>query len=202
MHRIDHATAVDEHFTEGNVVGGLEATVVTDDFLNAVQDEIANVVEEAGITLDKADNTQLYQAILALAPPNATTLIRGILKLATNAAVQAGNETDTVVTPAGLASFAKSLAINGYARLPGGRIEQWLLTDDFTSETYKNITWPIPFPNACLNVQATVVLSSLSASANQFAQTYGWSQNGCSIFLNFSGSEVYPQKVAVRAIGY
>ena len=54
-------------FTEGNPSQGIPATVVSDDWLNMVQGELVDVVENlAGITLDKQDNTQLGQAILQL----------------------------------------------------------------------------------------------------------------------------------------
>lgn len=50
-------------FTQGDPVQGLPATVPGQDFLNRVQEELCNVIEEAGITLDPADDTQLNQAI-------------------------------------------------------------------------------------------------------------------------------------------
>lgn len=40
-----------------------EATQVTSDWANAVQAELVNLIEGAGITLDKADLTQLQQAV-------------------------------------------------------------------------------------------------------------------------------------------
>lgn len=76
MFRIDNATATgsiptpeavgpnpDSFFTEGDPGLAVPATVVTADWLNAVQEEICNVIEEAGDTLDKADRTQLKAAI-------------------------------------------------------------------------------------------------------------------------------------------
>src|SRR5262249_12641155 len=39
-------------------------------FFNALQEEIANVVEEAGLTLDENDKTQLRQAVLTLISAN------------------------------------------------------------------------------------------------------------------------------------
>lgn len=70
MHRIDHPTkAADLHgagkdgFTEGDPVAGVAATVVTDDILNAFQEEIANTIEARGEALDKLDNTQLKRLI-------------------------------------------------------------------------------------------------------------------------------------------
>lgn len=71
MKRIDNSTAtVDNLFTEGNPVSGQAATIMAAQWLNVLQEEIANVIESAGITLDQtgADDTQLLQAIPLLAP--------------------------------------------------------------------------------------------------------------------------------------
>jgi len=67
MHTIDGPGATEQNaFTKGNPANGTPATVVTDDWLNATQEEIANVIETALLTLNKEDNTQLYQAIQLL----------------------------------------------------------------------------------------------------------------------------------------
>jgi hypothetical protein len=68
MHRIDGAGAtIDGQWTEGNPSTGTPATEVTADWLNAVQNEIENViVTGAGIPLNKATNTQLLAAINAI----------------------------------------------------------------------------------------------------------------------------------------
>lgn len=67
MHRIDGPGATPENrFTEGNPTTGQEATQVTADFLNAIQEEIIAVLAAAGISPNKANNTQLAAAITAL----------------------------------------------------------------------------------------------------------------------------------------
>ncbi|HEY1035534.1 MAG TPA: tail fiber domain-containing protein [Pseudoxanthomonas sp.] len=67
MHRIDGAGAtIDNKFTEGNPTTGIQATVVTADWANAVQEEIANVIEGAGVVLNKAQNNQLALAISSM----------------------------------------------------------------------------------------------------------------------------------------
>lgn len=48
---------------DGNKALGIPATVVTAEFLNSLQEEVANVIEGQGITLDVGDKTQLKQAI-------------------------------------------------------------------------------------------------------------------------------------------
>jgi hypothetical protein len=60
MHRIDTPTALPGGvFTEGDPMVPVPATEVSDDWLNAVQEEIAAVIVAAGIELDKKDNAQL-----------------------------------------------------------------------------------------------------------------------------------------------
>lgn len=77
MFRIDHATAAASlpafgaegtpgFFTDG-VPGASAATVVPAWWLNMVQEEITQAIESAGLTPDKADPTQLTQAIEAIA---------------------------------------------------------------------------------------------------------------------------------------
>lgn len=69
MHRIDHSTlSADENgtgkdgFTEGTP-GTVAATVVTDDWLNDTQEEIANAIEDSAGVLVKGTQTQLRDAI-------------------------------------------------------------------------------------------------------------------------------------------
>lgn len=67
MHRIDAPDATPDHkFTEGNPTVPIQATTVTDDWLNAVQEELAHAIESSGAALDKRNNTQLTTAIVLL----------------------------------------------------------------------------------------------------------------------------------------
>lgn len=74
MHRIDHPTAVAErpapaapgtpgYFDGGDPQTARDATWVTPDWANDVQENICQVVEAAGIALAKGDVTQLLKAI-------------------------------------------------------------------------------------------------------------------------------------------
>lgn len=76
MYRIDNATAItpipapaavgpnpNYFFTKGNPGSGIPATVVDDDWANAVQEEICGVIEGAGILLDKTKRNQLLTAL-------------------------------------------------------------------------------------------------------------------------------------------
>lgn len=71
MHRIDGPGATQAgQFTEGDPTQGVPATTVTGAWLNALQEEVAGVIEGAGMALDKPDNAQLRAAILALIAAN------------------------------------------------------------------------------------------------------------------------------------
>ena len=74
MYRIDGPGAtVDNKFTEGDPVGGVQATVVTDDFLNDVQEELISVLAGAGVTPEKGTQDQVLQAIYKLAQSQKAT---------------------------------------------------------------------------------------------------------------------------------
>ena len=74
MHRIDGPGAtVDNKFTDGDPVGGVQATVVTDDFLNDVQEELISVLAAAGLTPVKGTQDQVLQAIYKLAQSQKAT---------------------------------------------------------------------------------------------------------------------------------
>lgn len=74
MHRIDGPGAtVDNKFTDGDPVGGVQATVVTDDFLNDVQEELISVLAAAGVTPVKGTQDQVLQAIYKLAQSQKAT---------------------------------------------------------------------------------------------------------------------------------
>lgn len=77
MQRIDHTTnvgvlptpedlATPGYFRQYPTSGAPKGTLVTPDWCNHIQEEIANVIEGAGITLDKTAFNQLFLAIQSL----------------------------------------------------------------------------------------------------------------------------------------
>ncbi|MDM3203890.1 hypothetical protein OGV58_18015 [Citrobacter sp. Cf097] len=73
MHRIDTPTAqVDKFgqgkngFTNGDPATGRRATDLNSDMWDAVQEEVCTVIEQSGLTLNKAQHDQLYKAIMKL----------------------------------------------------------------------------------------------------------------------------------------
>lgn len=64
MHRIDGPGAtVDNKFTDGDPVGGIQATLVTDDWLTDIQENVMAVVEAGPITPTKGRAADLLDAI-------------------------------------------------------------------------------------------------------------------------------------------
>lgn len=110
MHRIDGPGAtVDNRFTDGDPVGGVQATMVTDDWANDVQEELMSILTAAGIAPVKGDQDQVLAAInqiIAAAipayPPDATVTAKGLVELATDAEATAGTDAARAVTPAGV----------------------------------------------------------------------------------------------------
>lgn len=79
MHRIDGPGAtVDNRFTDGDPVGGVQATMVTDDWANDVQENICKVIEGASIALDKGNATQLKDAIAAMIAAGSIDLLNTV----------------------------------------------------------------------------------------------------------------------------
>ena len=73
MHRIDTLTraiglfgAGKDGWVDGNMAMGIPATQINAAWMNSVQEEIAKVIEAAGLTLNSSNNAQLLAAINAL----------------------------------------------------------------------------------------------------------------------------------------
>lgn len=173
MHRIDGPGAtVDNKFTEGDPVGGVQATVVTDDWLTAVQEEICSVITDPAVVpaipLNKAANNQLITALKRLFG-QATELVLGAAKVATQAQTNAGTDDATIVTPKKLRfGFASSLTANGYITFPswlGGLILQWG-TVSGTSGGVATATFSIGF-NTVLHIIPFYQFSSDPTSITQ-----------------------------------
>ncbi len=69
MHRTDGDGHSSNHFTDGNPGTGVPGTKVEENWLNAVQEEICNLLEGMGVTLVKGTNDQLLDACVSAATP-------------------------------------------------------------------------------------------------------------------------------------
>lgn len=167
MHRIDGPGATaDNKFTEGDPVSGVQATVVTDDWLNTLQEELIAVITDPSINppiaLNKSANNQLIAAIKKLVSAatagDATTTNKGIARFGTPAEQLAGALSSVISNPAGVLALLtawfpkRSFAANDYIRipdLPGGLIIQWgRATSTAVGNATANLV--INFPNSFL----------------------------------------------------
>ena len=81
MHRIDTPTAQKDKFgagkngfTRGNPQTGVPATDLDDDYFDAIQEELAGLVEAGNLTLDKADRGQVLKALKLLFAANTDSM--------------------------------------------------------------------------------------------------------------------------------
>lgn len=66
MQRIGGYGNINGMFVAEDMEQSRPPTAITADWLNSLQEEVATVVEQAGMALDPGSNTQLYEAIAAL----------------------------------------------------------------------------------------------------------------------------------------
>lgn len=83
MHRIDTPTAQTDKFgagkngfTRGNPQTGVPATALDDDYFDAIQEEIARVIESTGAVLNKNNRAQLLAAINTLIANGGTDFLK------------------------------------------------------------------------------------------------------------------------------
>lgn len=119
MHRIDTSTAqVDKFgsgkngFTGGNPQTGELPTALDADFFDSVQEEIARVIESAGLALDKNNNSQLLAAIKALVSNGRLLAVKTILA-STNYTPSQGTKLLRVRAVAGGGASGSEPASNG-----------------------------------------------------------------------------------------
>lgn len=100
MHRIDAPGATpDNRFTEGDPVAAVPATEVSAAWLNSVQEELVAIVLEAGLSLDKGDDSQVLQAIRSLIgnAVESVAIVSGTKMLFLNSSAPTGWTQDTSI---------------------------------------------------------------------------------------------------------
>lgn len=173
MHRIDTSGNVDNRFHPGNPATGQQATLIDQDWLNAVQEEIVNVILEANIDLEKGTNDQLASAIVALiagvvgdgsgaVPTTRQLLVAGgllagggnlaadrtiTLTKASVAEAVAQTRDDVVVTPASLAGLVGLTEVGGAWIIRIGPVIAQIFTGNVIANGTTVLTLPQAFPN-------------------------------------------------------
>ncbi|WP_261388685.1 gp53-like domain-containing protein [Enterobacter roggenkampii] len=153
--QVEATATQDGKYTDGSVAAGIVATRLRAAAFNAMQEELANIVESAGLVLDVNDMAQVLKAIqkLTLSRANpfadiksdgaaAVAVALANLGLRTAAKRDVGNSTNQVPDM----SFF-TLGLSGAFRLPTGHIIQTgggtAVGGGFTQ------AYPYPFPGSC-----------------------------------------------------
>lgn len=175
MHRIDTSGNVDNRFHPGNPATGQQATLIDQEWLNAVQEEIVGVILAANIPLAKGTNDQLAEAIVALiagvvgdgdgaVPTTREVLVSGGiltgggnlaadrtigLVAATTAETAAQIREDVVCTPASLAGLVSLTLIGGAWVIRLGEVIMQIFNATANANTTTVLTLPQAFPSQC-----------------------------------------------------
>ena len=106
---VPSAGLVNGKFVDEDQVAGTPGSLIPAQWGNAVTEEVLNVITSGGLTPDEDNNSQLVTAINAkiaaampASPSDASTTVKGLVELATDAEVQAGADSQRAVTPASL----------------------------------------------------------------------------------------------------
>lgn len=155
------------HFSSG-VPGTKPRTVLEGWYMDLLVEEIRNVILAAGITPNRAVQTQLRDAINTLS--------------SNNALLKANNLSDLASLPAALANlgFTGSLGNPGYAVIPlsvGGirknLIVQWGYVVTSAPEGHYTFAFATTFPAVCAMLAAVTINNTSSSSDDVWAQ---WDQ--------------------------
>lgn len=175
-------------FVNGNPATSTLGTVVTADFLNAVQEEIAGVIEEAGVELDPENQQQLAAIVTPITHTTDPTFASDSIRPASTGWVRRAMSAIAIAS-----GFSVTLAQNGQIKFPswlGGVIFQWGFVE-WTTGTTKAFSWVYPFPNQCF--------AGFASDSSTF-------QSGLGIDPTVSGGTLYgstsPGAAYVLGIGY
>ncbi|WP_432700730.1 hypothetical protein ACRUMN_07685 [Kluyvera cryocrescens] len=72
--QVESSATADGTYTDGNVAGGISATRLRASAFNAIQEELAHVVESTGVDLDVDDTTQVLTALKAMFAANTESM--------------------------------------------------------------------------------------------------------------------------------
>ncbi|MDD8871065.1 hypothetical protein LAY31_06810 [Escherichia coli] len=179
--QVEATATQDGKYTDGSVAGGIAATRLRAAAFNAMQEELAHIVESAGLALDINDMTQVLKAIqkLTLSRANpfadiksdgAAAISTALTNLGLGEAAKRNVGTGENQVP-DMNSFGNSLTVNGYQKLPGGMIIQWgsfSVSPTGGSVGTVDITLPVAFPAACRSVNALISTNDPSARSVGF----------------------------------
>lgn len=174
--QVEATATQDGKYTDGSVAGGIAATRLRAAAFNAMQEELAHIVESAGLALDINDMTQVLKAIqkltLSRINPFADIKSDGAAAISTalaNLGLGEAAKRDVGTGDNQIPDMGAFASGSGWFRLPGGYIVQF---GTFSGNTTRFISghFPIPFPNqpmVSVSVMSDAVQSDPSNPAPQ-----------------------------------
>ncbi|HCR0899892.1 TPA: hypothetical protein OMT56_004566 [Enterobacter roggenkampii] len=156
--QVEATATQDGKYTDGSVAGGIAATRLRAAAFNAMQEELAHIVESAGLALDINDMTQVLKAIqkLTLSRANpfadiksdgAAAISTALTNLGLKSAAQRDVGTGTNQIP-DMNSFTSG---TNWMKFPSGKIIQYGYQTSSSSGSVV-VNFPIPFPTQCFGV--------------------------------------------------
>lgn len=122
--QIEATATTDKKYTDGSVAGGIAATRLRAAAFNAMQEELAHIVEEAGLTLDVNDATQVLAGLRKLLLSRANPF----------AEIKADGTVATALANLGLKEAAVGVSLVGDSRNAKMNIPTASATATFTAD--------------------------------------------------------------------
>ncbi|EEW2203272.1 gp53-like domain-containing protein [Escherichia coli] len=188
--QVEATATQDGKYTDGSVAGGIAATRLRAAAFNAMQEELAHIVESAGLALDINDMTQVLKAIqkltLSRANPFADIKSDGAAAISTaltNLGLGEAAKRNVGTGANQIPDMSAYSSGSGWQKLPDGSIEQWGRINFPTNAAAvsTNVTFPIPFTQ---EPDVVIVYDGGFGGGNMWGAT-NWTRTGFVAHCNY-----------------
>ena len=196
--QVEATATQDGKYTDGSVAGGIAATRLRAAAFNAMQEELAHIVESAGLALDINDMTQVLKAIqkltLSRANPFADIKSDGAAAISTaltNLGLGEAAKRNVGTGANQIPDMSAYSSGSGWQKLPDGSIEQWgrINFPNNAAAVSTNVTFTIPFTQ---EPDVVIVYDGGFGGGNMWGAT-NWTKTGFVAHCNygFEGGAFY-----------
>ncbi|EGI2317132.1 TPA: hypothetical protein ACM4B1_001633 [Escherichia coli] len=196
--QVEATATQDGKYTDGSVAGGIAATRLRAAAFNAMQEELAHIVESAGLALDINDMTQVLKAIqkltLSRANPFADIKSDGAAAISTaltNLGLGEAAKRNVGTGENQIPDMSAYSSGSGWQKLPDGSIEQWgrINFPNNAAAVSTNVTFTIPFTQ---EPDVVIVYDGGFGGGNMWGAT-NWTKTGFVAHCNygFEGGAFY-----------